>query len=131
MLHILLIEDSPSDVLLIREAIRTSPIPADVMIAYDGAQALRLLGEFQFKPDFILLDLSLPKVGGLEVLERYRPNAEGGPPVVVFTGSRNPDERARAMALGAREHIVKPTELVQFMGAVRGALERWAPEGRE
>jgi CheY-like chemotaxis protein len=58
MLHILLIEDSPSDVLLIREAIRTSPIPADVMIAYDGAQALRLLGEFQFKPDFILLDLS-------------------------------------------------------------------------
>jgi hypothetical protein len=47
-------------VLLIREAIRTSPIPADVMIAYDGAQALRLLGEFQFKPDFILLDLSLP-----------------------------------------------------------------------
>lgn len=61
--HVLLVKDNPSDVLLIREAIRTSTIPADVIVAYAGAQALRLLREFQFKPDVIALDISLPKLG--------------------------------------------------------------------
>ena len=125
MFHVLLVEDNPSDVLLIREAIRTSSVPADVMVAYDGAQAMRLLREFQFKPDVIILDISLPKLGGLEVLGLYDATTDGRSPVVVFTGSNNPDERQRALALGAREHIVKPTELEEFMGAVRGAIERW------
>ena len=125
MFHVLLVEDNPSDVLLIREAIRTSTVPADVMVAYDGAQAMRLLREFQFKPDVIILDISLPKLGGLEVLGLYDATTDGRSPVVVFTGSNNPDERQRALALGAREHIVKPNGLEEFMGAVRGAIERW------
>ena len=72
-----------------------------------------------------MLDISLPKLGGLEVLELYDATTDGRSPVVVFTGSNNPEERARAMALLAREHIVKPNGLEEFMGAVRGAVERW------
>jgi len=123
MLHVLLVEDNSADVLLVREAIRTSPVKADVLIAYDGEQALRFLTDFNFKPDFILLDLNVPKFDGIQILERYRANQ--GPPVVVFTSSVNPYERKRALELGASEYIVKPTSLDAFLQAVRGALERW------
>ena len=122
MRHVLLIEDNPADVLLVREAMRSAPIAADVWIAYDGEQALRLLGECH--PDLIILDLNLPKVGGLEVLEKH---AGVESPVLVFTGSDNPIDRARAMALGAREYITKPMSWDEFMQVIRGAIERWMP----
>lgn len=123
MLHILLVEDNPGDVLLIREAIRNSPVKADVMIAYDGEQALRLLREFRFKADFIILDLNIPKFNGLQILESYRQSE--GPPLIVFTSSVNPVERQRALELGAREYLTKPSNINDYMKAVQGALERW------
>jgi DNA-binding response OmpR family regulator len=125
MLHILLIEDNPADVLLVREAIRTSSVKADVLIAYDGEQAMRILTELQFQPDFIILDLNLPKFGGLRILERYR--AHRGPPVIVFTSSQNPTEKSRALELGAKEYLIKPSDLDTFMKVIREALERWMP----
>ena len=126
MLHILLIEDNPADVLLVREAIRTSTVEADVLIAYDGEQAMRILTEFQFRPDFIILDLNLPKFGGLQILERYR--AHRGPPVIVFTSSENPTERDRALQLGAKDYLRKPSDLDTFLNVIRAALERWMPQ---
>jgi CheY-like chemotaxis protein len=126
MLHVLLVEDNPSDVLLIREAIRTSSVPADVTIAYDGDTALRMLDDPSPAPDLIILDLNLPRVGGLELLQRHPPNGEP-PPVVVFTSSHGPEERARAMALGASDYIVKPVTWDGYLDAIRGAVERWVP----
>lgn len=126
MLHILLVEDNPADVMLVREAVRTSNAKADILIAYDGEQALRMLSEFQFRPDFIILDLNLPKFSGLQILERYR--AHEGPPVVVFTSSVNKVERERAFELGVREYLVKPSDLDEFMDTIRGAIERWMPD---
>jgi DNA-binding response OmpR family regulator len=123
MVHVLLIEDNPADVLMVREGMRTSAVKADVLIAYDGQQAMKFLTELNFKPDFIILDLNIPKFNGIQILERYR--AKEGPPVVVFTSSINPTERKRAMELGAKEYIVKPSDVDAFMQAVRGALERW------
>jgi CheY-like chemotaxis protein len=61
MLHLGLIEDNPADVLLIREALRSCPIPADVTIAYDGEEGLRMLTQEGRKFDFVILDLQLPK----------------------------------------------------------------------
>ena len=124
MLHVLVIEDNPSDVLLISEAIKSSSIDADVTIAYDGAQAMRLLNDDP-EPDLIILDLSLPKLGGLDILERQR-TLEGLPPVVVFTSSHRIEERQRAMALGANDYIQKPVTLDEYLDAIRGAVERWA-----
>lgn len=128
MLHILLVEDNPADVMLVREAVRTSHATADILIAYDGEQALRMLSEFRFKPDFIILDLNLPKFSGLQILERYR--AREGPPVVVFTSSVNKVERERAFELGVREYLIKPSDLDEFMDTIRGAIERWMPDAR-
>jgi len=95
------------------------------MIAYDGEQALRLLNEFQFKPDFIILDLNVPKFSGLEILRRYR--ASEGPPVVVLTSSLNPHERQRAMELGVKEYLTKSTDIDEYMNTVQRAVERWMP----
>jgi DNA-binding response OmpR family regulator len=128
MLHVLLVEDNSADVLVIREAIRTSLAEADVVIACDGEQALRILIEFRFKPDVIFLDLNVPKVDGFQVLERSR--ADKGSPVIVLTSSSNPADNRRAFELGAREYIVKPFDLDCFLNAVRKALERWTSNAR-
>jgi len=124
MIHVLLVEDNPADVLLMREAIRTSTVASDVTVAYDGQQALRMLEEGNPAPDLILLDLNLPRCGGLELLKRYPPNRLSAP-VVVFTSSHAPVERARAMALGASDYIVKPVTLDDYFDAIRDAVGRW------
>jgi two-component system response regulator len=124
MVHILLIEDNAADVMLVREALRSCSLPADVVIAYDGDEGLRLLTESKLKPDFVLLDLNLPKYSGLELLERCR--AEEGAPVIVLSGSQNPGDRERALELGAREYVQKPLDFNSFMRAVHGIVMRWA-----
>ncbi len=123
MLHVLLVEDNSGDVLLVREAIRTSAVEADVMVAYDGEQALQFLTEFKFKPDVIFLDLNIPKFDGFRVLERSCANYSSA--VIVLTSSSNPADNRRAFALGAREYIVKPTDLDRFLKVVGEALTRW------
>ncbi|HTW66499.1 MAG TPA: response regulator [Bryobacteraceae bacterium] len=125
MFHILLVEDNPGDVLLIREAVRRSAVSADVIIAYDGEQAIQILTEDRVKVDFIFLDLNLPKYDGLQILEWYRANQ--GPPVVVLTSSSNPADRDRAMDLAASGYVVKPADLDMFMRVIHTALEHWIP----
>lgn len=127
MLHVLLAEDNPGDVLLIREAIRTSDLNADVMIAYDGEEALEMLHDDSVNADVVLLDLQMPKLNGLQVLEQYR--ADDGPPVVVFTSSPNPNDQRKAFELGVKDYVVKPLDLDAFMQSVREALGRWIPYG--
>lgn len=127
MLHALLIEDNPADVMLIREGMRRSHVPADVVIAYDGEEGLEWLLESRF--DLVILDLNVPKLDGRAVLaqsfvlaERLK---EGLPPVYVFSGSQDSSDRERSLALGAKEYIVKPSDFEEFVKAVQGILERF------
>lgn len=126
MLHVLLIEDNPGDALLVQEAIRSSELNAVLLIAYDGEQALRLLSQPDSRPDVILLDLNIPKIAGIEILERQR--ASGGAPIIVLTSSANPAEKERAMNLGAKEYLQKPLELASYIETICGAIERWTSE---
>jgi two-component system, chemotaxis family, response regulator Rcp1 len=126
MFHVLLVEDNGADVLMVREAIRTSPVEADLLIAYDGHQAIRFLTELKFKPDLIILDLNIPKFSGLQILERQRSQ---GTPVIVLTSSLNPEDKKRAMELGAREYINKPSELDSFIRSIQEMLQRWSSGG--
>lgn len=119
MLHILLADDNPGDVLLIREALRGSSLEADVIVAHNGEQALRFLSHS--KPDVIFLDLNIPKVSGLEFLERSK--ATETTPVIVLTSSENPVEKKRALELGVRQFITKPIELAEFFQVIRTAME--------
>jgi DNA-binding response OmpR family regulator len=93
------------------------------MIAYDGENAAQILAESNFKPDFVLLDLNLPKFSGLQLLERF--NGDDPIPFIVLTSSVNPQDRERALALGAIEYVVKPANFEEFMQTVCGILERW------
>jgi DNA-binding response OmpR family regulator len=123
MIHILLIEDNPGDVLMIREALRTCDIAADVVIAFDGEEGLRLLGDERVPIDLVLLDLNLPKFGGLDVLERTR--KMGRPPVIIFSGSDKESDRHRALELGALEFVTKPPQFGEFCRAIHAILRRW------
>ena len=123
MLQIVLIEDNPADIALVREAVRRFRLEAQVLVAHDGEQALRMLDELRRAPDFIFLDLNIPKVDGLTLLQRYLDRL--GAPVIVLTGSENPAERKKALELGAREYLIKPLEFDAFVEIIRCMLERW------
>jgi chemotaxis family two-component system response regulator Rcp1 len=123
MLHVLLIEDSPADMQMVREAIRTNSVTSDLIIAHDGEEVLRFITEFHFKPDMFFLDLNVPKFNSFEFLEYLRANQ--GPPVVVLTGSANPEDKQRSLESGATEYIVKPSNIDEFMEVVREAVGRW------
>ncbi len=123
MRHLLLIEDNPADVLMVREALRTCSVDADVLIAYDGEQAIHFFDELKFEPDLVVLDINVPKLNGLEILERYR--NELGAPVLVLSNSINPADKRRAFELGVKEYLVKPINYVNFIQTVRAAIERW------
>lgn len=121
---ILLVEDNLDDVELTKRAFRKSRIRNTLIVAEDGAKALRILhGEPGAVPPelpaLVLLDLKLPKLDGLEVLRRIRDNPHTHRlPVVILTSSREEEDLARGYDLGANSYIRKPVKFEQFAQAV-------------
>ncbi len=122
MKRILLIEDGAGDILLIKQVLSQATLPIRLRVAMDGEQALQVLADPEFKPDLIILDLNIPKVPGLEVLARCKPQA----PVVVFSSSTNPTEIQRAKVLGVREFVKKPIDFDEFENVVKRMIRDWA-----
>ena len=81
------------------------------------------MNDYRFEPDIIILDLNLPKLNGFQLLERCR--RQEGLPIIVFTSSANPEDNKRAFELGARDYVIKPSDLVEYLKTVTGVLERW------
>jgi two-component system response regulator len=122
---ILLIEDSAGDILLIKQVLSQASFATTLRVAMDGEQALEVLADPAFKPALIILDLNIPKVPGLQLLEQSHPTA----PVVVFTSSANPNEIQRAMELGVREFVQKPNEFNEFARVVTKMIHDWSDPG--
>jgi len=125
---VLLVEDNPDDVELTLRALKRARLVNPVRVARDGAEALELLfGEgARLKPKVVLLDLKLPRVSGLEVLERIRgAEATRTLPVVVLTSSREEPDIRRAYELGANSYVVKPVEFEKFVAAVGEVGQYW------
>ena len=120
-IQLLLVEDTPGDILLIRRAIRQAGVSVQVRLAMDGEQAIKILSEAAYRPDLVILDVNIPKLSGLSVLERCRVEA----PVVVFTSSSSLDDRVRATALGAKEYVQKPSDLDAFEEQVSRMIRNW------
>jgi DNA-binding response OmpR family regulator len=127
-MEILLVEDSAGDAVLIRQILADVTVPVNLHIALDGEQALAMVESKDFRPALIILDLNIPRIPGPALLDRWRANEI---PVVVFSSSPNDVERERALALGACEFIRKPTDIGEFISAVRGIIERWGKGGKE
>jgi CheY-like chemotaxis protein len=120
--HILLVEDFAGDTLLILQVLETCPVEIKLHLARDGEQALQMLADPNLKLDLIILDLNLPRITGLGVLERYHPKHI---PIVVFSVSSLETERELALALGASDYVQKPNDLQSFADAVCGIVQKW------
>ena len=121
--QILLIEDSAGDILLIKQVLSQANLPIRLRVAMDGDQALQVFAEPEFKADLIILDLNIPKVSGLELLERCQPQPQ--PPVVVFSSSSDPTEIKRTKELGVREFVQKPIDFEEFERVVKRIVKDW------
>lgn len=116
---ILLIEDNPSDVILIQQILSAALESVNIRVAMDGEQAVRMLCDPDFQPDLVILDLNIPKIPGIAVLAQCKPSA----PVVVFSSSSNPAEIQRAKELGVREFSQKPIDFEEFERVVKRMVQ--------
>jgi two-component system response regulator len=131
---ILLVEDNPSDEKLALLAFRRAGVPCEIAVARDGAEALDYLfatGKHEARdpmvqPAVILLDLKMPRIGGLEVLRRIRAAPETRLlPVVVLTASREDQDLIAAYSLGANAYLRKPVDFAEFSEAARALAAFW------
>jgi CheY-like chemotaxis protein len=113
--ELFLIEDNPADVVLIWHVLAESGMKVKVHIAMDGQQALQMLVDPHFEPSLIVLDLNIPKIPGLNLLERWAIKT----PVVIFSSSIDEREKQPALALGASEFVSKSSDLYEFSESVR------------
>ena len=130
-IEILLIEDSPADILLTREAFKNNKLVNEIHVVEDGIQALDFLykrGKYASapRPDLILLDLNLPRKNGREVLAEIKvDNDLRSIPIVVLTTSNDDGDILKAYNLNANCYVVKPVGFENFMKAIQSIRHFW------
>lgn len=131
---ILLVEDNPDDEALTIRAFKKHNISNEVIVARDGVQALDYLfgtGEFSGRdpvqtPALVILDLKLPKVNGLEVLQKIRSDERTkNVPVVILTTSNEEKDLIAGYALGVNSYVRKPVDFTEFAEAVKNLGMYW------
>jgi two-component system, chemotaxis family, response regulator Rcp1 len=136
--RVLLVEDNPGDVDLIRDSLADVAPHLDITVVGDGAQALDYLSQrggpgnsAQPLPDLVLLDLNLPKVSGHEVLSEVRRSPDlRALPIIVVTSSDAARDIVTSYALGANSHVTKPGELAAFQRTVKALGNFWCNVAR-
>jgi CheY-like chemotaxis protein len=124
---ILLVEDNPGDIRLVREVFSRGTIPLRLFVAQDGLEAITLLQRSGRRPDLILLDLNLPGLDGRAVLRRIKTTPDLMQiPVIVLTSSSAPQDVWSAYDLRANCYIVKPGDFGVFERTLRRLVEFWA-----
>jgi CheY-like chemotaxis protein len=132
--RILIVEDDPRDVELTLTALGEYNLANEVVVTRDGREALDYLycrGEFRTRPNenpaVMMLDLKLPKVDGLEVLEQVKADERLRViPVVVLTSSHEEKDKMRSYKLGVNAYVVKPVDFHEFVNAVSELGVFWA-----
>jgi CheY-like chemotaxis protein len=132
--RILMVEDDPKDVELTLTALEEYNLSNEVVVTHDGEEALDYLysrGKFQRRsqgnPAVMLLDLKLPKVDGLEVLQKIKSDESLKMiPVVVLTSSREERDMVASYKLGVNAYVVKPVDFHEFVNAIKELGVFWA-----
>ena len=134
---VLLAEDDPGHEALFRRVIPHAEVDCDLEVVHDGVEALEYLfatGDYEFRnaedgPDLFLLDLKMPRMGGLQVLQVLRRvrgvDRKKIPPIIVLTSSERDEDITQAYDLGAQSYICKPMSYPEFADAVCDTLEYW------
>lgn len=120
--EIIIVEDNPMDAELMIRSLKKSNLANSLIVLEDGEQALDYIfcrGQYSNRdlgvPKVIFLDLKLPKLGGLEVLEEIKSNEKTkNIPVVIVTSSKEDPDIAKAYSLGANSYVVKPVNFEKF-----------------
>ncbi|KAF1690186.1 response regulator [Pseudoxanthomonas taiwanensis] len=131
---ILLAEDSPADAEMAIDALREANLANPIVHVEDGVEVLEYLyrkGRFADRPDevpvVLLLDIKMPRMDGLEVLQRIRADEKlRRMPVVILSSSREESDLARSWDLGVNAYVVKPVDIQQFFEAVKTLGQFWA-----
>jgi CheY-like chemotaxis protein len=132
--RILMVEDDPKDVELTLTALEEYNLTNEVIVTHDGEEALDYLyhrGKFEARgngnPAVLLLDLKLPKVDGLEVLQQIKADEKLRMiPVVVLTSSREERDMVASYKLGVNAYVVKPVDFHEFVNAIKELGVFWA-----
>ena len=132
-IRILLVEDNPGDVDLIKDTLQGSASRLDITVVADGAEAVDyLFHRHQYSddvpptPDFVLLDLNLPKMSGHDVLKEARRSTDLRTlPIIVITSSDSQPDITRSYALGANCYVTKPGELDAFQSTMKAVGDFW------
>ena len=128
---ILVVDDNPGDVRLTVEALRDGEMQNSLHTATDGAEAIAFLrrrGKYGDapRPDLILLDLDMPRMGGLQVLAEIKKDAAlKDIPVVILTGSQEIEDIVKTYNLHANCYVTKPIDLEQFIRMVKSITNFW------
>ena len=131
---ILLVEDNPADILITQRALRETVFAADLVVLRDGQEAVDYLvrggahaaDPTWRRPDLVMLDLNLPRLGGLEVLTRIRARpALATVPVIVLTTSRRHEDVQAVYAAGANTYIEKPQDFARFVQVLQTIQRYW------
>jgi CheY-like chemotaxis protein len=133
--RILLVEDNLDDIEITRLALKRCRVANHLAIVRDGQEALDYLarkGDYRDesapRPDLVLLDLNLPRLNGIEVLEHIRTSPEPevrAVPVIMLTASNSPDDIDRAYRAGANAFVTKPVDFDGFTRALEELAEFW------
>lgn len=132
--RILLVEDNPDDVELTKIALEKSQILNEITVVNDGLEALDYLwaeGKYQGRdlndsPALILMDLNLPKMNGLQVIEKLRSREITKPlPIVILSTSKEDQDILSGYDLGANSYVVKPVEFEKFVNTIKSMGKYW------
>jgi CheY-like chemotaxis protein len=127
MFRIALVEDNPSEAQIIEMALRKTGEPLQIVLLEDGVEAMDYLSRTRDPCDLVLLDLNLPRLDGFEILGRVRRDDQlRSLPVVVLSGSSNPEEVARCYRTGANSYICKPLHLDEIFAMAAHVVNYWA-----
>ena len=131
-LHILLAEDDERDILVTRRAIQKAGVHADLTVLRDGQEVVDYILRSQeidesSKPDLLLVDISLPRLGGMDILAQLKQSsATAHLPIIILTTSNRQEDIQTAYALGANTYIVKPIHFTEYVGVIRELFAFWS-----
>jgi CheY-like chemotaxis protein len=134
IVEILLVEDNPSDAELTLHALKRSKLANEVQLVSDGAEALDFLfcrgsfsgRRFDSAPHLVLLDLKLPKIDGMQVLEAVKSDSRTKAiPIIVLTSSKEETDLVKSYKLGVNSYIQKPVNFAEFQDVVQQLGMYW------